>query len=243
MFERDCITKGDDIMVHEKYRKTSKHSAGRPTKEEQLALENGFIELYRDGGTTIFEAGKIMGTEYETARKYYHKCVRLIADANKKNHETHFERRDRVLDMAMEGLARKIQKAIATERRLELLLLIEYRKHSALTDKGIELFEKINNAKIEEPENLKVIQSLEDTYMKGTKTFQTRIQTILAIEDRYNNVQKRITDLIEKYNVLELKPSSQDILAAELDLYLDDKKERQQYTGTDNGDDADTVVE
>ena len=229
MLEGNHFTKGDGIVVRKENRVKGSLPAKRPNKQRERELENGFIELYRQGGVSIFEAAKQLGTTYETARKYYHKCASIIADANRMNDETHFQRRDRVMDMAMESLTQKIRKARATEKRLALLLAIEYGNFSNTKDKGRKLLESIEDAKIEEPDNLKVIKMLEDEIEKGVSAFQATTQTILNIEEKYRQTQQMIVELTEKYNVIELKPSSQAILEAELGRYLDDKEERQQH--------------
>ena len=74
------LTKATDIC--------STRPSGRITNEESEQLLKGFLDIYRKGGVTCVMAGKLMGTSYPTAQKYYHKCVNIIAETNFRQEET-----------------------------------------------------------------------------------------------------------------------------------------------------------
>ena len=221
--------------------KKSKLKTGKKSKAHSQKLQEGFMEVYSDAGTSIIDAAKKMGTSYETAREYFLKCADIIAQANYNKNETWLDKRSRVIDRAMEGITKKKNEAVSSKIRMGSLLAVEYQKYKDLSKQGEELMAdmKVLAKQIEQtvdPKTLKELFKAQKTLMRefqfGRETFTATVSQLAYLEKQFIEIQQFIVLLQEKYDVLDVMPPAVQILQAELEIYLDQKKESELRAST-----------
>lgn len=221
---------------------TDKKTSSKTGKKSQAHGEKllvGFMAIYRDGGTSIIDAANKMKTSYDTARQYYLKCADIIAEANHVKNETWLDKRSRVINRAMEGITQRKNDTVFSKIRLGSLLALEYGKYRKLSKRGeilntqIKELEKqieVTEDKIELKELFKERTELMKMHFMEGQTFTATVSQITYIEKQFNEIQQSILALQEKYDILDAMPPAVQILQAELEIYLDKKKESELRT-------------
>ena len=207
---------------------------GKKSRAHSEKLRLGFMEIYTNSGTSIYDAAKKMGTSTVTAQKYFLQCADVIAQANHVKNETWLDKRDRVINRAMEGYTKRTNEAILSKIRIGTLLAVEYQKYIELSKQGVELIAEMKSLgkQIEQTKDqntlkelLKEQKTLTRAFQIGRETFSATLNQIAYIEKQFNETQQFIVSLQEKYDSMDAKPPAESILRAELELYHEEKKE------------------
>ncbi len=200
---------------------------------------DGFMEIYKDGGTSVMDAAEKMRTSQVTARTYWLKCADIIAEANYVKNETWLAKRDRVIDRAMEAYTKRKNEAISSKIRIGYMLAIEYKKHAELATRGkkltlelTKLEESIKSATTKDKQMYKIRANLLKMYYVDQETFKATISQISYLEKQFLEIQQVITDLQEKYDAMDARPPASQILQSELEVYLDKKNEIKSVANT-----------
>ena len=151
--------------------------------------ERSLQELFLMDGITPFQAARIVGVKFDTAKRYFEMwCDELIEDPE---HETWVQRQRRVRVRSLEGYAKKII-AITEQRNIMEKILVNLTFTRDEKTKGdtvssfIGMKDNAKNLKFKSPEDLQ-----HDLILSYNTKIAVLNQQLLELQDKYDAVDSQ----------------------------------------------------